>query len=432
MAKAVISNRIYLSPTLEELKKIREELTYTIEEKVPGRGGTTRTRVETIRNYKIFANNMVSIPQGRTDLIPEGAEIVDKRVTVDMPFPLPKHPLREPQQKVFDEVTDSCFINALVGWGKTFTALHIARKFGQKTLVVTHTTMLRDQWAEEIRELFGMEPGVVGSSKFDIEPTIVVGNIQTLIKHQNTLAKEFGTVIMDEAHHTPATTFSGFIDAMHARYRIALSGTMIRKDGMHILFKDYFGPTVFKPPQSHTINPEVKLIRTGIALPMGDAWAARINKLLYDPDYQEYVSVIAKTQIAKGHKVLIVADRVEFLQRVKEYIGESCVLVTGETSLEERAKITGDLEEDKIACVAGSRQIFAEGISINILSCLILASPISNPPLLEQLAGRIMRQHPRKLKPVLIDLQFSGPTDRKQNNARLALYMEKGWEITSI
>ncbi|MCL5459653.1 DEAD/DEAH box helicase family protein, partial [Loigolactobacillus coryniformis] len=93
-------------------------------------------------------------PQGRTDLIPEGYEILDKRVINEMPFPNPIVDLREGQQVVFDEVDDSCFINALVGWGKTFTALHIARKLGQKTLVVTHTTMLRDQWIKEIKALY--------------------------------------------------------------------------------------------------------------------------------------------------------------------------------------------------------------------------------------------------------------------------------------
>lgn len=432
MPKAVVSNRIYITPGEELAKEIRNQLTYRVEHKVPGRGGVTKTQVEIIRNYKTYANGILSIPQGRFDLIPENTEIVDKRITCDMPFPQPRHPLREGQQKVFDEVTDSCFINALVGWGKTFTALHIAKKLHQKTLVVTHTTMLRDQWIEEVEELFGFKPGVIGSGKYDIDPTIVVGNIQTLTKKQLELSKEFGTIILDEAHHAPATTFSSFVDAMHARYRIGLSGTMTRKDGLHVLFPDYFGHKVFRPPQSHTIDPKVLLVRTGLALPAAEAWATRINKLLYDPDYQEYVAVVAKTQLAKGHKVLIVADRVEFLQRVKEIIGETCVLVTGETSLEERARITEQLETGESSCIAGSRQIFAEGISINILSCLILATPISNPALLEQLAGRIMRQHPNKLDPLLIDLQFSGPTDRKQNNARLSFYLDKGWDVQSL
>ena len=83
-------------------------------------------------------------------------------------------------------------------------------------------------------------------------------------------------------------------------------------------------------------------------------------------------------------------------------------------------------------CVAGSRQIFSEGISINVLSCVILAVPISNDSLLEQIAGRIMRIHEDKLQPLIIDMNFSGFSDKKQNNDRLSLYMRKGWKIVRI
>jgi superfamily II DNA or RNA helicase len=431
MSKAVISNRIYLSAPPEGFDSIRKALTYKLEQKGAGRGGK-HTIIEIIRNYKLLPGNILSIPQGRTDLIPEGFVIVDKRTVVDMPFPDPKIPLREAQKLVVDEVKDSCFINALVGWGKTFTALHIARQLGQKTLVITHTTMLRDQWVEEIQNLFGMTPGIIGSGQFDIDSSIVVGNVQTLTKHGIALAKEFGTVIMDEGHHTPASTFTVLVDSMYARYRIGLSGTMIRKDGKHILLRDYFGDKVYKPPQSHTLDPSVRLLRPGISLTPGEVWVKKINNLLYDSDYQEYIAVIAKTQIAKGHSVLIVADRVEFLTNVKELIGEKCVLVTGETDFEARKTISGQIESGEISCIAGSRQIFSEGISMNRLSCVILAGPISNEVLLEQIIGRVMRQHPEKLDPVVIDIQFSGYADKKQNNLRLGFYLNKGWEVQSV
>jgi superfamily II DNA or RNA helicase len=144
----------------------------------------------------------LSIPQGRLDLIPEDYEIIDKRVVESVPFPTPKYPLRPEQQVVYDPIDDTCFINALVGWGKTFTALHLAHKFGQKTLVITHTAALRDQWCEEIAVLFGQEPGVIGGGRIDhADHFITVANIQTLAKHTGDLAKEFGTIILDEAHH---------------------------------------------------------------------------------------------------------------------------------------------------------------------------------------------------------------------------------------
>ena len=431
MAKAIISNRIYLdNPGVEESKHIIKTLTYKIHKDT---GSKQFSTVETIRNYKLLPKGILSIPQGRLDLIPEHYEIIDKRVLVPVPFPTPKFPLRDTQQVVYEEITDTCFINALVGWGKTFTALHVARKLGQKTLVVTHTTALRDQWCEEIEVLFNMPVGVIGSGKVDWEDhAITVANVQTLVKHSAKLAKEFGTVILDEAHHCPANTFSQLIDDFHARYRIALSGTMIRKDGKHVMFPDFFGDKVYKPPQSHTLNPEVKLIQTGITLKPGATWVEKINALTEDVDYQAFISQLAKIQVTLGHQVLVIADRVGFLQKVKEYVGETCVLVTGETNFEQRQQIKQQLLTKEKMCIAGSRQIFSEGISINSLSCVILAVPIANDSLLEQIVGRIQRQHDDKLQPVVLDMQFAGYQDKKQNRDRLGFYMRKGWDIELV
>lgn len=428
--KAVISNRIYLQGTTEVLDEIKKKLTYKIETKVPGKAGKSRISVEFIRNYKTLPKGVLSIPRGRKELIPEGYELVDKMVDMPVEFPEALHALREGQLAVYNEVEGTCFINALVGWGKTFTALHIAKKLGQKTLVITHTTMLRDQWVKEIKQLFDIDAGVIGAGTFDTDAPIVVGNVQTVTKHALTISKMFGTIIMDEAHHSPASTFTEIVDTSYARHRIALSGTMVRKDGRHILFPDYFGHTVFKPPQSHTLNPTVRLIKTGVQLTPGETWAKKINNLLYDPDYQEYVATIAAMRISEGHSVLVIADRVDFLRAVKDWLGdETCVLVTGETGFEDRERIKDLINSGEISCIAGSRQIFSEGISVNRLSCVILASPISNESLLEQIIGRIMRDFPGKPEPLVIDLQFAGFADKKQNNLRLGFYLKKGWSV---
>jgi superfamily II DNA or RNA helicase len=295
--------------------------------------------------------------------------------------------------------------------------------------------MLRDQWIEEVEELYNMPVGIIGSGEYDIDHSIVVGNIQTLIKVLPQIAKEFGTVIIDEAHHCPATSFTSFIDGMYARYKIGLSGTMKRKDGRHILFKDFFGPKLLQPPENGTMVPSVRIMQTGVGLSPGDGWAVKINKLLYDTSYQQFIASVAKIQVAKGHRVLIVADRVEFLQNVKELIGEECVCVTGDTDFETRKRIKKQVNSGEKTSVAGSRQIISEGWSVNSLSCVILAGPISAPSeadgLLEQVVGRIQRNFPGKLEPLVLDMNFNDPPSRKQNLERLNFYKRQGWEIKS-
>lgn len=431
MPKAIISNRIYLdNPGPEATKKIADTLTYKIKKDT---GNKNFTSIETIRNYKILVGGVVSIPQGRQDLIPEGYDLVDKRTLMPVPFPDPKFPLRPDQREVYDQVCDTVFINALVGWGKTFAALHLAHKLGQKTLVITHTTALRDQWCEEIEILFGAPCGIIGSGQVDYEDHfITVSNVQTLVKHVDKITKEFGTVILDEAHHCPATTFAKIIDSFYARYRIALSGTMFRKDQKHVLFADYFGHDVIRPPQANTMTPIVHAVRSGITLKPDVPWVEKINHLTQDPKYQRFIAEVAQLQIAGGHSVLIVADRVDFLQQVQQMLGDQCLLVTGETDYESRQRAKQQILSGEKKAIAGSRQIFSEGISINILSCLILAVPISNDGLLEQLIGRVQRQFEHKQQPLVIDIQFAGRADKKQNNDRLGFYLRKGWEVITV
>ena len=429
--KAIITNRIYMDdPGRLNSKFIMDSLTYKFKKNT---GSKNFSVIETIKNYKILPKGILSIPQGRIDLIPDGYELVDKRVTNPVPFPQTKYPLREDQLEVYNSANDTCFINALVGWGKTYSALHIAHKWGQKTLVVTHTTALRDQWCDEVRTLFGTDPGIIGSGLYDIEDRfIVIGNVQSIVKYLDRINKEFGTVILDEAHHCPATTFSKTIDSFYARYRLALSGTMERKDGKHVFFSDYFGSTVFRPKQSNTLNPIVHLVKSNLTLKTGVTWVEKINELTQNDYYRKFISGLANYHIDKNHSVLIVADRVEFLEAVKNYVGETCLLVTGDTSYEERQYAKEQILNREKMCIAGSRQIFSEGISINALSCVILAVPMSNDSLLEQIVGRIMRPYPNKPQPIVVDIQFSGWADKKQNNDRLGLYMKKGWEIQLV
>lgn len=432
MNKAVISNKIYMDTNPELMNTLTKALTYKIKKNIPG--ATHFSQFEIVKNYKVINKTIISFPTGRLDLIPENYEITDKRILEPMPFPKASYPLRESQQEVYDNVEDSCCINALVGWGKTSTALHIAKKLGQKTLVICHNTMLRDQWIDEVTKLYSMECGVIGSGKYDIDHTIVIGNIQSLTKPEILvkISKEFGTVILDECHHVSASTFTTVLEGLHARYKIGLSGTMWRKDGKHVMFKDFFGPKVYQPPQSGTLVPKVELIKTGISLAHGEAWAKKINTLLYDPDYQDFIANLAKYQIKEGHKVLIIADRVEFLQNVKELIGEECVCITGGSSYDERVALKKQIDSGQKSAIAGSRQIFSEGISVNALSCVILAAPIANDSLLEQIVGRIMRMSEGKLEPLVLDMQFSGSADRKQNKQRTGFYMRKGWEIVNV
>ena len=424
MDKAVICNRIFMKVPANVRENIDKELTYPI----PPRNPLDPPFI--IKNMALIAGGLISVPSGRTDLIPQEYEIVDKRVTKSVDFPEFAFTLRESQQKVYDEVEDCAIINAWVSWGKTFTGLALASKLKQKTLVVVHTIALRNQWAKEVEKVFGFTPGIIGSGKFETDSPIVIGNIQSLYRKIKEIQKEFGTVILDEMHHISSPTFSRIIDKMHSRYKIGLTGTLERKDGKHVVFRDYFGNHVIKPPKENFMTPVIDIIKSEVRFLDGNRipWANRINHLVSQEEYLHSVAMIASAYATRGHKVLVVSDRVSLLKTCARLSGDSAVCITGELDQDERENLLESVKTSK-DILYGTQAIFSEGISLNALSCLVLATPINNDPLLTQLIGRIVRKQEGKKQPIVVDIHLRGKTAAKQAKARYGFYMKQGYEI---
>ena len=425
--KAVLSNRIYLEVNTETHNKIEKELTYTLAPRMPSDPPIVFKTIRFIRE------GLVSIPIGREDLIPSDYEIIDKRITSPVEHEKFKFELRPSQKRVHDEVNDNAIINAWVSWGKTFTGLAIAAKLGQKTLVVTHTTNLRNQWEKEVQKCFGIEPGRIGSGDFKIDAPIVVGNIQSLYRKMDDIKQVFGTVILDEMHHVSSPTFTRIVDEMPARYKVGLTGTLERKDGRHVVFRDYFGNNVFKPPKENYLIPRIDIVQSDIRFLDGayTPWAERINHLATNEEYVHSVSMIAAKYAAEGHKVLVVSDRVAFLKACAILCGDKAVHITGDMGFEEREDTMNMIKKDK-NILFGTQSIFSEGISLNELSCLVLGTPINNEPLLTQLIGRVIRDKKGKQQPVVIDIHLKGKTAARQANARMGYYIKQDYEVNIL
>ncbi|QQO38488.1 DNA helicase [Vibrio phage VPG01] len=429
--KVVLSNKAYLKPDDQLRERLEKNLTYQIFEP------HSKTSIpKLILHYGLVAKGTYWLPVSRLDLL-QGYEVeyIDKRTILPETFPEPKFTLREDQQEIFDEADDSCIINAKPGFGKTILALALAWKLGQKTLVVCTTTAIRDMWIDEVRKWFDIEPGIIGSGQFDHESPITIGNIQTLSKHGIKLADQFGLMIVDEMHHTPASTFTKLLMESKARYKIGLSGTLKRKDGLECLFKDFFGMKVFVPEVANTIPPTIHLYDTDVELSGNQMipWANKVNAVMENPHYRKQVLALANCYIKMGHKVIVVSDRIEFLKYIHEHVKGRSALFIGETSTEDRIQLQKDMSAGKLDIFNASQNIFSEGISQNELSCMILGSPIGdNESLLEQLAGRIMRKAEGKLDPVLVDLKLEGWTGGRHRRARTAIYGKNGWQCVPM
>ena len=424
--KAIISNRIQIQGDATFLESLERELTYSLPPRMPQDPPIIFKTIRPLRE------GLVSIPAGRLDLIPEEYEIIDKRVQAPTQLPEFKFELRASQRVVYDEVDDCAIINAWVSWGKTFTGLAIAQKLGQKTLVVTHTTNLRNQWEKEVQKCFGIQPGRIGSGDFNTSSPIVIGNIQSLYRKIEEIKPLFGTVILDEMHHVSSPTFTRIIDEMPARYKIGLTGTLERKDGRHVVFRDYFGTQIHKPPKENYMTPSIDVIKSEVRFLDGSytPWAERINHLANNEEYVNSVALIASKYAAEGHKVLVVSDRVHFLKVCHRLVGENSVCITGDMDFAEREKTMKMIGEKDI--LFGTQAIFSEGISLDKLSCLVLATPINNEPLLTQLIGRVIRKREGKKQPKVVDIHLKGKTASRQANARMGYYVKQDYKINVL
>jgi len=376
--KAVLSNRIYLTcASGSELdNRLAESLIHKIDQ-MP------------VSQYPLVINNLqritptvVSIPTGRMDLIPEGYNIIDKRNKVEVEIPKPSFVPRENQQEAIDFIKSTGLVDAKPGWGKTIAGLGLVHKFQRKTLIVTTTTIIRDMWIKEVEKWFGIKCGVIGGGKYDIDSPIVVGNIQTVRKRAADLANEFGCIIIDEVHRSPAKTFTDTLNTFRAEHKVGLSGTLKRKDGLHCVLPDYFSNAVFHARDENRVEPVVHLwdcpceINSSEFIP----WAVTVNNLYAKEAYKGGLLKLANAYMDQGHKVLILSDRTFLLEDLHELTSDRTLLITG--TIGDRDKILEEMlkPDSEARGLFGTQSIFSEGVSVDTLSCVILGAPLSNDP----------------------------------------------------
>src|ERR1700730_18255187 len=109
---------------------------------------------------------------------------------------------------------DSCLVDMATGLGKTVIFSNLIKEWQGRVLVVIHRKELLDQAKAEISEwtgeMAGLEMGEHTADESDMmKARVIIGSVQTLsgdrIRKFN--PSEFTLVIIDEAHHAPASTY---------------------------------------------------------------------------------------------------------------------------------------------------------------------------------------------------------------------------------
>ena len=202
-----------------------------------------------------------------------------------------------------------------------------------------------------------------------------------------------------------------------------------------MLIKDYISyDNIYKPIVNNKVDPTILVINSGIEFPDAPTWTDRVNRLTSNPAYAELVIEVAEKLANEGHNVLVLSDRIQFLEICHELIEQETLLMVGSSKfgndiIADRQKAHKDVGKGT-RIILGTTSIYKEGIDIPQLSALVLAVPTKNKFMLEQIVGRITRPSPGKKSPIVVDIGLDGFTARKQLEERLNFYvLENNYKV---
>lgn len=131
------------------------------------------------------------------------------------------------------------------GAGKTFVAQLAMQRASRSTLVVTPTIDLMQQWYGVLSTGFDTEVGLVGGGYHEVKP-LTVTTYDSAYLHMERFGDRFGLVVFDECHHLPSPSLSLAAEMCIAPYRLGLTATLEREDGLESRLEDLVGPVVYR------------------------------------------------------------------------------------------------------------------------------------------------------------------------------------------
>lgn len=376
-------------------------------------------------NFTIISPSTISIPRGlRTQLIEvlENSKlkysIKDNRTMVPN---LPKFiynnvNLRPYQQRhlnsLIEQKAQEGFIIAPPGSGKTVLGITLMSLFAQPVLWLTHMNRLVKQTAVRIHSFMPNideeDIGFIGNGKWNIGKYITIGMVQTMMRDMpkvKELKDKFGLVILDEAHHCPAKTFSNVISELNPHYLFGLTALDYRSDGLEkLMFQTIGNPVVTIPLQEIVeakgiIMPKVIYKQIQSKVMDGNNAAALITYLTTNSSRNNTIVKDILAEAFKGEICIVISGRKAHCEQLYNLIKlswDKVGIATGDYKEKENDVTIGKLESGEITVIVTTPELLGEGFDVDILSRAFLTLPLRAEGRIEQLLGRIQRYHPNK------------------------------------
>jgi superfamily II DNA or RNA helicase len=331
---------------------------------------------------------------------------------------------------------------AACGAGKTVMALAVASTLGVRTAVLVHRSDLASQWEERTRQFLpSARIGRIQGNHAQ-EGDVVVVMMASLVASGRTyprgLLSSFGMVVVDECHHLCARTFSKSMARLPAMWRVGLTATPVRKDGLGYALEWYLGPPCFRVDRDAggSDTPTVRFVRAlqghrrEIRMGVGRiAYTRMVTQLVQDDDRNALLAseVYRLLEERPSRRGIVLSDRRKHLIALYALLGGDngeCCLYLGETG--KKRKRDRDERASTKRCMLATVSLAEEGLDVPDLSFLVLATPKSE---VEQCVGRILRPLPDKPRPAIVDIWDSYSAFAGMKRRREKYYIRAGFNI---
>jgi len=305
------------------------------------------------------------------------------------------------------------------GGGKTVTATLIIAAMvahGRRVLVLVHRRELLQQWSLKLHTA-GVDHGLIAAGyPSRPEAMVQVAMVSTLharaVRTATMDMPPADLVVIDEAHHVPAGTWSRILEAYPDAHVLGATATPCRADGRGL--GGFFRVMVRGPSTAELIASGFLAPFRVIAPSRPDLSKIRVARGDYRRD--ELAAAMDRPQLVgdvttqwlrhgEGRKTIVYAVDRGHATHIAASFGEANVIaavIDGETPVDDRDALLRKFAAGDIQVIVNVG-VFVEGTDIPDVSCIVIARPTKSIGLYLQMVGRGLRTAPLKPDCIIID-----------------------------
>lgn len=303
------------------------------------------------------------------------------------------------------------------GGGKTVVFTHIAERAaskGNRICVIVHRQELVDQASRSLAAI-GVKHGIIAAGyKMDSNHDVVVASVQTLVRRLRLLGPDyFQLLIVDEAHHAVAGTWSKVIDYFEKAKVLGVTATPERLDGRGL--GEYFDAMVEGPAAAaltedgylapaRVYAPPTELDLSSLHTRMGDYAMDEASEAMQRPQIMGDIVQHFRLHIQHGTAIAFCCS-IEHAKAVADAFnaeGIPAAMIDGKLDKVARRELIEQLGQGDIRLLS-SCNLISEGTDVPSVTGALLLRPTQSLSLYLQQVGRCLRPAEGKQHAVILD-----------------------------